>query len=329
MKKRIKLLGIIALIAIIGLTFTACDFLLWLLTEEDTAGIEDGTQNESSCVHAFVSGFCTKCKNIEMVQIPAGKFMMGSPSSEPNTVWTERPQREVTLNAFKMGKYEVTQEQYQTVMGMNPSYFHGGSEREPAPGEVQSRRPVDKVTWFDAVEFCNKLSQRAGLTSVYTITGRTPATGYPITDAAVTANWNANGYRLPTEAEWEYACRAGTTTAYNTGATMTDSTGWYGVNSGDRTREVGKKPANSWGLHDMHGNVSEWCWDWWVGAYYAESGNTNNPRGPASGSFGDRVDRGGDYQLKAPYLGHLRSAYRGMSPPDIELILHGFRVVRN
>ncbi|MCL2805458.1 MAG: SUMF1/EgtB/PvdO family nonheme iron enzyme [Treponema sp.] len=166
-----------------------------------------------------------------MVRINGGTFTMGSPANEPGRN-SDEIQRQVTVGSFFMGKYQVTQKEYQEVMGTNPSYFKGDN------------LPVENVSWFNAVEYCNKLSQREGLTPAYTINGTN-----------VTWNINANGYRLPTEAEWEYACRAGTTTAYNTGATISDSTGWYVDNSNDRSHPVGHKRANAWGLFDMHGNV--------------------------------------------------------------------------
>ncbi|MDR1858224.1 MAG: formylglycine-generating enzyme family protein, partial [Treponema sp.] len=191
---------------------------------------------------------------MEMVQIQSGAFTMGSPVGEPER-YSDETQHSVTLSGFWMGKYEVTQAQYETVTGTNPSYFTMANGRPPAAGETDGRRPVECVTWYDAVEFCNKVSEMKGLQPVYTISGRNPAAGYPITSATVTADWGSNGYRLPTEAQWEYACRAGTTTAYNTGASISNDTGWYWSNSGSRTHEVGKKPANAWGLHDMHGNV--------------------------------------------------------------------------
>jgi formylglycine-generating enzyme required for sulfatase activity len=241
---------------------------------------------------------------------------MGSPENEPDRHSNET-EHSVTLTGFKMSKHQVTQAQYEAVTGNNPSSF----KSPVAPETSTANRPVE-MAWYDAVEFCNKLSTQEGLTPVYTITGRTPATGYPITDATVTPNWSANGYRLPTEAQWEYACRAGTTTAYNTGATLSDSTGWYDSNSGDRTHSVGEKPANAYGLYDMHGNVWEWCWDWYSSSYYSSS-PAQDPTGAVSGSF--RVLRGGAWSS----LGrNLRSAYRSNGYPIDRSYYIGFRLVR-
>ena len=245
----------------------------------------------------------------EMVRINSGTFKMGSPRTESNHDPNE-VQHEVTLSAFYMGKYEVTQKEYENIVGYNPSNFKGDN------------LPVENVTWFDAVEYCNKLSEREGLTPMYTITERTPATGYPITAAIVTANWNNNGYRLPTEAEWEYACRAGTTTAYNTGRRISDNTGWYKANSLNCTKTIGQKPANAWGLYDMHGNVLEWCWDLY-GAY--ESGKQTNPRGAISNYGKSRVSRGGCWIDPAS---NIRSAHRSNDTPDLWSGYIGFRVVR-
>ena len=239
-----------------------------------------------------------------MVRINGGTFTMGSPANEPRRDSDEGPQHQVTISSsFYMGKYEVTQREYQEVMGTNPSRFKGDN------------LPVENVSWFDAVEYCNKRSQREGLTLAYTISGSGD-------NRTVAWNRSANGYRLPTEAEWEYACRAGTTTAYNTGASISNNTGWYDANSAGSTQEVGLKQANAWGLYDMHGNVKEWCWDWFRN--YPD-GVQINPIGASSGSY--RVFRGGDWYYSVQYV---RSANRDYTTPSSygNGIL-GFRVARN
>jgi formylglycine-generating enzyme required for sulfatase activity len=250
-----------------------------------------------------------------MVWIQGGTFMMGSPESDPNHS-ADETQHQVALTGFYMGKYPVTQAQYQAVTGTNPSDFR----ISVSPETSTANRPVETVTWYDAVEFCNKLSEREGLTPVYTISGRAPVIGYPITSAVVTANWSTNGYRLPTEAQWEYACRAGTTTAYNTGDTIIDNTGWYDSNSDSRTHSVGEKAVNAWGLYDMHGNVYEWCWDWY--GTYANEAQTD-PVGAVSGN--NRVIRGGSWYTIDRML---RSAYRNYYNPSNLYDSVGFRLVR-
>ena len=257
-----------------------------------------------------------------LMPIPTGTFMMGSPGTEPNRN-SDETQHSVTLSVFYMGKYEITQEQYEAVMGNNPSNFKSGA----AAGENQGKRPVEQVSWYDAIVFCNKLSMMEGLTPAYSIGGNTnpsvwgaaPTSSNSTWDAVV-CNWNANGYRLPTEAEWEYACRAGTTTAYNTGDMMSDDTGWYYDNSNNITHEVGKKPANAYGLYDMHGNVWEWCWDWY-GSY--GSAAQTDPVGASSGSY--RMLRGGGWNSSAQ---HMRSAYRNFYNPSDRFNSLGFRLVR-
>jgi uncharacterized repeat protein (TIGR02543 family) len=273
---------------------------------------------------------------IAMVPISNGKFNMGSPITETAGSTNERPQHEVTLSSFWMGIYEVTQEQYEAVMGTNPSNFDGKKGKEPASWETQKKRPVEQVSWYDAIVFCNKLSMAEGLDPAYSKSnekdpakwGNVPTSSGPAWDVVIVAN--SNGYRLPTEAQWEYACRAGTTTAYNTGGTANTNTGWYsdnswtGTNKVKITHEVGLKPENVWGLFDMHGNVFEWCWDWYNETYYTNVlPPQNNPTGPNSGT--KRVTRGGSYDNAATSM---RSASRSSTEPYNTSSEVGFRVVR-
>jgi formylglycine-generating enzyme required for sulfatase activity len=251
---------------------------------------------------------------MEMVEIPAGDFTMGSPGDEGNR-FNDEVEHTVMLTSFHMGKYTVTQEQYQAVMEANPSGF-----KTAVAGENTAKLPVEQVTWYDAVEFCNKLSELEGLAPAYTISRRIPTTGYPITGATVAVISGSNGYRLPTEAQWEYACRASTITAYHTGAIISNNTGWYNANSGNTTHEVGKKRDNNRGLYDMHGNVWEWCWDWF-GNY--SSGAQTDPTGTPSGVT--RVNRGGSWYSTSQGL---RSACRNGDLPSSQFANLGFRVVR-
>jgi formylglycine-generating enzyme required for sulfatase activity len=245
------------------------------------------------------------------VLINGGTFTMGSPANEVDRFYDE-DQHQVTASSFYMGKYEVTQKEYREIMGTNPSYFKGDN------------LPVERVSWYDAIEYCNARSLKEGLTPAYTIdkSQKDPnnKNDRDTVKWIVTWNRNANGYRLPTEAEWEYACRAGTTTAYNTGANRSINSGWYEENSGDRTHPVGQKPANAWGLYDMDGNVHEWCWDWY-GKYPSES--QTNPMGASSGS--GRVPRGGSWFAPAE---DSRSAERSNTLPISRHEFLGFRLVR-
>ena len=217
---------------------------------------------------------------MRFVPIPAGEFMMGDADNGPT--------HKVTLTQpFSLGTYEVTQEQYEKVMGTNPSYFKG------------PQNPVEKVSWDDAVEFCRKLSAMPAEKKA----------GYV--------------YRLPTEAEWEYACRAGTKTTYSFGDSDSElgDYAWYNENSGNTTHPVGGKKPNPWGLYDMRGNVWEWCQDWY-GDY--PSGSVTDPTGSASGS--SRVYRGGSWLYNSDYW---RSAIRFGDPPDRRDYNLGFRVLRS
>jgi len=245
------------------------------------------------------------------VRINGGTFTMGSPSNEPGRYIYE-VQHQVTISSFYMSIYEVTQGEYHEIMNTNPSHFRGYN------------LPVENVSWYNAVEYCNRRSQHEGLIPAYTIdkskSDPNNSNAYDDVKWVVTWNRNANGYRLPTEAEWEYACRADTTTAYNTGASISDNTGWYFDNSDGTTHPVGQKPPNAWGLYDMHGNVWEWCWDW-----YGDdaSGTQTDPVGAPSGS--GRVYRGGSWGTTAQFV---RSANWNDATPSGRDAGLGFRVVR-
>jgi formylglycine-generating enzyme required for sulfatase activity len=244
----------------------------------------------------------TNSVGMQLARIPAGEFWMGS----PETGWTQapwdRPQHRVRITRpFYLGIFPVTQEQYENVMGENPSGFLG-----------DPRRPVEYVSWFDAVNFCNRVSERVGLRPYYRIEENT-----------VVAQ-GGDGYRLPTEAEWEYACRAGTTTKWSCGddEAALDLSAWYLSNSGGTTHPVGEKEPNGWGLYDMHGTVSEWCQDWFGEYYYANS-PPEDPAGPTGGSH--RVARGGNWRY---FPRQCRSAFRaGFSPSD-RFSDRGFRLAR-
>ena len=263
---------------------------------------------------------------IDMVWIESGSFVMGSPVSEETPIlisMRQETQHHVTLTSgFYMGKHEITQAQYYAVAGNNPSYFWSL--------RYGDYLPVENVTWYEAVEFCNKLSQQEGLERVYTISDRVPLDGYYITSATVVMDLTKNGYRLPTEAEWEYACRAGRTTAYNTGASIDISQANFNNPDGS-TWITGNYPPNAWGLYDMHGNVKEWCWDRCdilVNGFieYLQDYSIypqTDPVGSNSGPY--RAIRGGSYYGDSL---EMRSACRSFGDPSSYHFETGFRVVR-
>jgi formylglycine-generating enzyme required for sulfatase activity len=207
---------------------------------------------------------------MEFVLIPSGSFLMGSEENRGDG--DESPVHRVTLTQpFYLGLYEVTQEQWEKIMGGNPSKFKG------------AKLPVDSVSWHDCQRFLVRLSEKTGRKFV-----------------------------LPTEAQWEYACGAGATTPWNFGdqETLVKERAWMGESSGGTTHPVGMKSPNAWGLHDMHGNVWEWCADWYAKHAYA-GGEVKDPRGPATGE--SRVLRGGGWGEDAD---HVRSACRNCNGPD-------------
>ncbi|MHC6201932.1 formylglycine-generating enzyme family protein [Breznakiellaceae bacterium SP9] len=261
------------------------------LDTQEAAAVQNGQESgESSVVTAAVPA--------NMVLVPAGTFSMGSTNGESD----EQPVHQVSISKpFLMGKYPVTQKEWIAVMGSNPGYWKGDT------------LAVEDLSWFDAVEYCNKRSQKEGLTPVYSGSGDT-----------ITCSFNANGYRLPTEAEWEWAAKGGgkdfIVTEYS-GSNHAGTVAWYRDNSGGRTHEVGTKAPNSLGLYDMSGNVWEWCWDWF-GDY--SSADQTDPLGAASGS--DRVLRGGSWRNHAA---NLRSANRYSTAPVGRYANVGFRVVRS
>ena len=229
--------------------------------------------------------------SMKLVLIPAGKFLMGSPATEKGRWRDDGPQHEVTLTKpFYMGACELTQEQYEQIVGTNPSFYNGKTN------------PVELVSWEEATAFCKKLSAKTG-----------------------------KRVRLPTEAEWEYACRAGSSTPFHMGETVSTSDANYdgdstygsgrkGVYRG-KTVSVGSFKPNAFGLYDMHGNVWEWCQDWYGESYYGSSAKTD-PKGPSSGRY--RVLRGGAWYSN-PAL--CRSANRYRYSPDVRNSYYGFRVV--
>jgi formylglycine-generating enzyme required for sulfatase activity len=241
---------------------------------------------------------------IEMVVIPAGHFEMGSRQGADD----EKPIHTVWIDSFLMDKTEVTQAEFEKLGQIetfpNPSHFKGPD------------LPVEQVTWPQAARFCNARSRLEGLTPCYN-------------EDTAECEFKADGYRLPTEAEWEYACRAGTDTAYSFGSEARNlgDYAWFAGNSDKKTHPVGQKKANPWGLYDMHGNVAEWCQDVYDKNYFKSSPD-KNPHGPAEGK--EYVLRGGSWKAAADVV---RSSYRlgetpGFSDACLARDAIGFRCVR-
>ena len=236
---------------------------------------------------------------VKMSRIPGGLFTMGDKDGDVD----ETPHK-VSVDAFTIDKYLVTQEEYEKVMGENIARWTG------------KQNPVEQVRWSDAVHYCNNRSSQEGLEPCYDT-------------ETWECNYDSNGYRLPTEAEWEYVCRAGTTTTFFFGKNLNDLKifSWFKENSGGRPRPVGKKLPNPWGIFDVYGNVWEWCNDFYKVDYYQESPEIN-PKGP---DFGDnKVLRGGSWDSDSSQC---RSSYRYNEVPGYTDIcfgydIYGFRCVK-
>ncbi len=235
----------------------------------------------------------------EMVALSGGTFMMGRDGDGD-----ESPKHKVAVSPFLIDKHEVVQEQYEKLMFANPAHFKG------------PQRPVEQVRWSDAAEYCNKRSEAEGLEPVYD-------------SLTFESNFNANGYRLPTEAEWEYACRAGTDTDYDFGNDVRKllNHAVFAENSRDMTQPVGSQKPNAWGIFDLYGNVSEWVHDCYAPNYY-KSSPKENPTGPTTGD--KRVLRGGSWTSSAE---NCRASVRMFDTPGITDACfakdtYGFRCVR-
>jgi len=273
----------------------------------------------------------SKSTGLRTAIIDAGTFSMGSPRKESGRKDDELPHRVRISQAFLLGKYEVTQQQFRQVMEFSPSHFHSSADgRDKVRTLDTGEFPVERVSWFDAVAFCNRLSKMDGYPPYYKM-ANVQHDGNSIQRADLTLE-GGNGYRLPTEAEWEYACRASSTERFAfdlmgkkanfvfRGATQ------YGIRGKDRsigrTTKVGSYRSNLWGLYDMHGNVAEWCGDWYAKDYYGQS-PSEDPVGPKLGHH--RVLRGGSWLVSAV---NCRSASRFYLTGGQCKYFAGFRVAR-
>ena len=234
------------------------------------------------------------------VLLSPGHFEMGSPAHEAGRFESEQLHPVTLRGAFYLSSTEVTQGQYQAVMGQNPS-------KNQACG---MSCPVERVNWMEAVEFCNRLSVMEGVAPAYVVTG-----------GEVTWDVSSPGYRLPTEAEWEYAARAGMAHIY-AGSSSPDEVAWYGGNAKGSSHPVAQHKPNRWGFYDFSGNVREWVWDRW-GVTFPE-GETVDPTGPETGE--QRVNRGGSWSSDAR---RVRVAYRRPGAPDERSAYIGFRIARS
>ena len=276
-------IGCIVLLAMVG---TACNKRP-KSSEEGEAPNKAGAGGEAKSPPKELTVDLGKGVKLEMVLIPAGEFLMGSPDSDNFTIGYVKPQHRVRITKpFYLGKYLVTQEQWEAVMGSNPSYFKG------------PKNPVENVGWDDCQGFLGKLNAKVGS--------------------------DRGKFQLPSEAQWEYACRAGSTTRFCFGDDQSKlgDYAWYDRNSGNTTHPVGEKKPNGWGLYDIHGNVSEWCQDWHDSGYYVKS-PIDDPTGAPAGS--GRVFRGGSFYNP---VSNCQSADRYYDAIGLGYIFVGFRVAQ-
>lgn len=272
----------------------------------------------------------------EMVLIPAGSFVMGSPSDEPGRLPDEIQHRVSLSRPFYLGRTEVTWSRWNEVRnwGLKNGYSDIGEGYNGFSSPEVADHPVTNVSWWDAIRWCNARSEMEGRKPVYySRSSLRSSSVIRIGMPTVHVDWEAEGYRLPTEAEWEYACRAGSESAFYTGditvaghSCLHDSSlhraGWYCGNSGTDTHAPAQKPANDFGLHDLHGNVFEWCWDWY--GTYGEEVERRDPAGPFNGT--QRIMRGGSWMNTPPQA---RSAFRHALAPSTVFYTIGFRAARS
>ena len=272
---------------VLSATLSPGEYEFFFLTDDNVDGIPEGTWVDSVkvsvqkvSVQSSGDTWTDPVTGMVFKWVPGGCYDMGC-GPWADSCFSNDPVHKVCVDGFWIGKYEVTQGQWQQIMGNSPSYFRYGDNY-----------PVDRVSWDDCMSFINTLNAQTG-----------------------------SIFRLPTEAEWEYAARSGGREEKYAGGDVLDSLGWYWYNSGSQTHEAGTKAPNGLGIYDMSGNVREWCSDWYGSGYYSIS-PVDNPQGPPSGA--SRVNRGGGWYDIAQYC---RTAYRGYDYPALGYYLIGFRLV--